>query len=89
MKIFTDDTKDYHAIESTDTLELQQNGFGKSEYWGGEWNMLYNIDKCHHVHIGENNEASEYEMGSGDNRSTIKRVESEKDLSVFLTFVNA
>ena len=55
MKIFTDDTKDYHAIASTDTLELQQNGFGKSEYWGGEWNMLYNIDKCHRVHFGENN----------------------------------
>ena len=30
-----------------------------------------------HVHIGENTEASIYEMGSGDNRRSIKRVESE------------
>ena len=46
--------------------------------------MLYNTGKCHHVHIGENTEASKYEMGSGNNRSTIKRVESEKDLGVFI-----
>ena len=46
--------------------------------------MFYNTDKCHHVHIDETTEASKYEMGSGDNRSTIKRVESEKDLGVFI-----
>ena len=45
---------------------------------------MYNTDKCHHVHIGENTEASKYEMGSGDNRNTIKRFESEKDLGVFI-----
>ena len=52
----------------------------KSEYLGGKWKMLHSIDKCHHVHIVENTEASKYEMGSGDDRITIKRVESEKDL---------
>ena len=46
--------------------------------------MFYNTEKCHHVHIGKNTEASKYEMGSGDNRSTIKRVESEKDVGVFI-----
>ena len=55
--------------------------------------MLYNIDKCHHVHIGENALDNKYEMGLCDNRITIKRVESGKDLGVFidvqnLTFVN-
>ena len=84
MKIFADDTKVYRAIESTDTPELLQNDVSKSEYWGGEWKMFYNTDKCHHVHIGENTEASKFEMGSGDNRNTIKRVESEKDLGVFI-----
>ena len=34
--------------------------------------------------IGENTEASKYEMGSGDKRSTIKRAKSEKDLGVFI-----
>ena len=46
--------------------------------------MFYNTDKCHHVYIGENTEACKYEIGSGDNRSTIKRVESEKGLGVFI-----
>ena len=45
--------------------------------------MLYNIYKCHHVHIVANTETSKYEMASVDNRITIKRVESEKDLEVF------
>ena len=84
VKIFADDTKVYRAIESTETPELLQNDVSKSEYWGGEWKMFYNTEKCHHVHIGENTEASKYEMGSGDNRNTIKRVESEKDLGVFI-----
>ena len=74
MKIFADDIMVYRAIESVDTPELLQNDVGKLEYWAGEWKMLYNTDKCHHVHIGENTEASKYEMGSGDNISTIKRV---------------
>ena len=46
--------------------------------------MSYNIDKCHHIHIGENTETSKYEMGSSYNRITIKRVESEKGLGVFI-----
>ena len=82
--MFADYTKVYRAIESTNTPQLQQNDVGKSEYWGGEWKMSFNIYKCHHVHIGENTETSKYEMGSGDNRITIKRVDSEKDLGVFI-----
>ena len=58
VRIFADDTNVYRAIESTDTPELLQNDVGKSEYLGGEWKMLYSINKCHHVHIGENTEAT-------------------------------
>ena len=72
MKLFADDTKIYQAIESADTADFLQNDVGKSEYWGGECKMLYKTGKCHHVHIGENTKNSKYEMGSGDNRSTIK-----------------
>ena len=39
--------------------------------------MMYNNKKCHHDYI--NSEASSYEMGSGDNKTTLKRVKSEKD----------
>ena len=46
--------------------------------------MFYNINKCYHVHIGENTEASKYEMGSGDNKITIKGVASEKVLGIFI-----
>ena len=46
--------------------------------------MFYNTDKCHYVHIGQNTETSTYEMGSRDNRSTIKRVKAGKNLGVFI-----
>ena len=42
VKIFADDTKIYRAIKSTDTPELLQNNVCKSEYKGGDWNVLYN-----------------------------------------------
>ena len=42
MKMFAGDTKVYHAIESTDIPEPQQNDVGILEYWNGEWKMLYN-----------------------------------------------
>ena len=46
--------------------------------------MLYNTEKYHHIPIGENTKASKYEISAGDNRRTIKIVESEKDLGVFI-----
>ena len=54
--------------------------------------MLYNTDRCHQVHTGENTEGSKYEMGSDDNRSTIKESNQRKSweylLTRNLTFVN-
>ena len=38
-----------HKTEKIDTPELLQNDVSKSEYWGGEWKMLYKSDKCHHA----------------------------------------
>ena len=46
--------------------------------------MLYNNKKCHHVHIGENSDISNYEMGSGENKTQIERVKLEKDLGVII-----
>ena len=84
MKIFADYTKIYYPIESPGTPQLLQNDVGRSETWPHIWKMLYNNKKCHHVHIGENSDISNYEMGSGKNKTQIERVKSEKDLGVII-----
>ena len=45
---------------------------------------MYNNEKCHHIHIGKNSDMSNYEMGSGENKTQIERVKSEKDLGVIV-----
>ena len=46
--------------------------------------IRYTTLTCHHVHIGETTKASKYKIGSGGNKTTVKRVESKKDLGVFI-----
>ena len=44
--------------------------------------MFYHLKKCHHLHIGNNVESTEYTMGIPNGNVTIEKVESEKDLGV-------
>ena len=58
MKIFTDDTKIYYPIQSLETPQLLRNDVEKSETWTHIWKMMHNNKKCHHIHVGENNDIS-------------------------------
>ena len=44
--------------------------------------MFYHFKKCHHLHIGNNVEITEYTMETPNGNVTIEKVESEKDLGV-------
>lgn len=84
MKIFADDAKIYYETDSTDTPLLMQDDLNRAELWAKIWDMIFNNKKCHHMHVGENIEVSKYEMGSGESRTEIQRVTSEKDLGVII-----
>ena len=85
MKIFVDDIKFYYPIESPETLKLLQDDVGRLETSAHIWKMLYNNKKCHHVRIGENSGTNNYEMDSGENKTQIERVKSEKiDLGIII-----
>ena len=43
-----------------------------SELWAKLWDMIFNNNKCHHMHVGEHSEVSKYEMGSGESRTEIQ-----------------
>ena len=48
--------------------------------WSVEWQMLFNVDKCHIIHAGLNNSNCEYSMGG----RVLEVVEFEKDVGVLL-----
>ncbi|MEW8544372.1 MAG: reverse transcriptase domain-containing protein, partial [Candidatus Thiodiazotropha sp.] len=82
MKIFADDAKIYYAVDSRDTPFLLQEDISRAEQWAEDWKMSFNFNKCHHLHVGEADEVFRYNMGTGDNKTEIERVKSEKDLGV-------
>ena len=84
VKIFTDDTKVCRAINSADTPVFLQNNVGKSDYWVGD-GRCYTTQKNNIMFIWVKIQRPvNMKMGSGNNRSTIKRGEAEKDLRVII-----
>ena len=57
-----------------------QQGLDNLVEWSEEWQMLFNVDKCHIIHAGRNNRNFEYNMGG----RTLLEVDAEKDVGVML-----
>ena len=51
------------------------------ETWGNDWQMLFNMDKCHVIHAGKKNPNFDYTGGG----SGMLVSESEKDVGVMIT----
>ena len=81
VKKFADDTKCYMVVESEDDRIKFQNMLQKLETWSSEWQMLFNMDKCHVVHAGNKNHQFGYLWGGGD----LVVAEAEKDVGVMVT----
>ena len=84
MKIFADDAKVYYEIESIGTSQFMQDDLNRADLWAILWDMIFNNKKCHHMHVAENSIVSTYNMGSGENRTEIQKMKSEKDLGVII-----
>ena len=74
----------YYEIESIDTPQFMQGDLNRADLWAILWDMIFNNKKCHHMHVGENSIVSTYNMGSGENRTQIQKMKSEKDLGVII-----
>jgi len=48
--------------------------------WSEDWLMLFNVDKCKSMHIGNNNGKAKYEM----NGKLLEEVIEERDLGVIM-----
>ena len=80
LKKFADDTKWALVVESEEERKVFQRGLDNLVQWSIEWQMLFNVDKCHIIHMGRKNQLFDYSMGG----RPLEVVEFEKDVGVII-----
>ena len=80
LEKFADDTKWAMVVECEEDRVIFQQGLDRLMEWSLEWQMLFNVDKCHIIHAGHRNNLFEYSMGG----RVLEEVDSEKDVGVLL-----
>ena len=77
---FADDTKGMHKVDNDDdSAKLQQN-LDNLYKWSCDWQMLFNLDKCHVLHFGNTNPRKTYTI----NDHPLLPVDEEKDLGIII-----
>ena len=77
---FADDTKVFSVVTDIDDVNKLQNDLRNLCKWSQDWLMLFNVDKCKVMHIGNNNIKAKYEMNS----KFLEEVTEERDLGVIM-----
>ena len=77
---FADDTKWGKILENEEGQKLFEEGINSLVQWSNAWQMEFNVDKCHIMHIGPRNKEYQYTMGGEE----LKSSEYEKDLGVLI-----
>ena len=70
MSKFADDTKWGRIVESEEDREQFQEGLNNLMKWSQDWQMEFNVDKCHVMHIGSSNHKYKYKMGDKELESS-------------------
>lgn len=77
---FADDTKICRAVKNDSDRNILNNDLEKLHKWSEDWQMLFNVDKCAVVHVGNRNKNYTYTIGD----KVIKNSDKEKDLGVVI-----
>ena len=78
---FADDTKGLHKVNNNDEVAELQKSLDNLFKWSCEWQMLFNLDKCHVLHFGSTNPRNTYTI----NGHELLHVNEEKDLGVIIS----
>ena len=81
LKKFADDTKWGAVVETAQDRACFQEGIDKLQEWAQKWQMAFNSDKCHILHMGEHNQKFKYQLGGED----LVTVSFEKDVGVLVS----
>ena len=75
----------YHAVVSNQTdNDKVQHSLNRAVNWADNWKMLFNIIKCHHLHVGKHDRGTKYTMISNNQEIELEKVKNEKDLGVII-----
>ncbi len=61
--LFADDTKLYTAANPAQVTNLQNNIIHACD-WANTWQMIFNVKKCKHMHIGKKHIPNSYHMNT-------------------------
>ena len=50
-------------VKSAQDRACFQEGIDKLQEWAQKWQMAFNSDKCHIIHMGEHNQKFKYQLG--------------------------
>ncbi len=82
IKMFADDTKLYGKVNGPEGSAIIQQSLNSTCDWMDAWQLGININKCKHLHIGNNNSNKYYLSDKDRNIFEVKQVDQEKDLGV-------
>ena len=68
-------------VETEQDRIRYQDMLNNLEDWSRDWQMLFNMDKCHVIHLGRQNKQFGHLWGGGDLMETC----AEKDVGVMVT----
>ena len=80
MLKFADDTKGLHQVNNNSDGDKLQRDLDNLYKWSCDWQMLFNLDKCHILHFGKTNPRYDYNI----NGYQLHHVDEEKDLGVII-----
>ena len=78
---FADDTKLVGPVSSVEEVNALRDDLRNLFSWSEDWLMMFNIEKCKVMHIGNKNVKCQYSMGG----QFLQVVTEEKDLGVIIT----
>ena len=78
---FADDAKGLRVVNSTADVAKLQSDIDSLFRWSVDWQMLFNLDKCHVLHFGSQNIRHSYFIGGHE----LTKVSQEKDIGVLVT----
>ena len=84
IKLFADDAKIYAVVSNQADNDKVQRSLNCAVNWADIWKMLFNIIKCHHLHVGKHDRGTKYTMISNNQEIELEKVKNEKDLGVII-----
>ena len=81
IKKFADDTKCSMVVQTQEDQQQFQAMLDRLGEWSSDWQMQFNVDKCHVLHVGKKNPEFVYGWGGG----LLEATEEEKDVGVIIS----